>query len=243
MSELTPDPRNPAGSSGISEPMVDKLPELPSDDEVMDMESMLADLHAQTESPGLRERVLSLPTPVRVGLAALAVGGTTAAALTVSSGIRGDLGDSEVLRGMALPAALAAIAAAISLAMSLRGPDRPPLRGGWALALGALLSPLLISLIPVPGMDTHGALKPIVGCFSMGSVVALATAGGILFFSRWVRKDRNTLAMAATAGGLVGLLVQQLHCAANDLTHLLTAHGLLALVIGGLFGVGAMLRR
>ncbi|MFT5587234.1 MAG: hypothetical protein ACI9VR_004842 [Cognaticolwellia sp.] len=241
MTELPPPDRDPRPSSGIQDPMAEPLRKLPPlDDGELDIESLLERVQEETAQTGVRAQIQSLPSMWRV-VAALCLMGLISAAMFLIAGVRSDFDES--FAALAVPLIFCGVAAGGAVVLALRGPHKAPMRGSnWILA-GVLLVPVILSVLPQPGVDTHGALPPILGCLTMGSIAAFATAGGVLLFSRWIRQDRGTLALAAGAGGLVGFILQQLHCMAGDPIHLLASHGLLGLLVAGFFVGGSLLRR
>lgn len=242
MAELNPPDSDPRPSRGIQETMAEPLPKLPPlDDGELDIESLLAQVQEQTAETGVRAQVQSLPSMWRVAGALCLMGLISAAIFLLTDGLRSDM--DKHFAAVAVPLIFCGVGVGGAVVLALRGPHKAPMRGSkWILA-GVLLAPVLISLLPQPGVDTHGAMKPIFGCLTMGSIAAFATAGGVLLFSRWMRQDRGTLALAAGAGGLVGFILQQLHCMAGDPVHLLASHGLLGLLVAGFFLAGSLLRR
>jgi hypothetical protein len=221
----------------MAEPLTN-LP--PLDDGELDIESLLERVQQETTETGLRAQLQSLPSIWRV-VAALCLMGLISAAIFLIAGVRSDLDESFAV--LAVPLVFCAVAGAGAVVLALRGPHNPPMRRSNWILVGVLLVPVILSVLPQPGVDTHGALTPILGCLTLGSIAAFATAGGVLLFSRWMRQDRGTLALAAGAGGLIGFIVQQLHCIAGDPIHLLASHGLLGLLVAGFFLLGSLLRR
>ncbi len=242
MAEHLPPDRNPSPPGGIQDPMAKPLPQLPPlDDGNLDVESLLQAVQEETAESGIRAQVQSLPSMWRVVAALCLMGAISAGIFLLSDGLRQDM--DEHLAAIAVPLIFCGVAAGGAVVLALRGPHKAPVRGSnWILG-GVLLFPVLLSVLPQPGVDTHGALQPIIGCLTMGGVAAFATAGGVLLFSRWMRKDKGTLALAAGAGGLVGFVLQQLHCMAGDPIHLLASHGLLGVLVALFFVAGSLLRR
>lgn len=242
MAELPPPDRDPRPPTGIQDPMAEPLRKLPPlDDGELDIESLLERVQKETAETGVRAQVQSMPSMWRVVGALALMGLISTAIFLLSDGLRSDL-DAH-FAAVAVPLIFCGVGAGGAVVLALRGPHKAPMRGSnWILA-GVLLFPVLLSVLPQPGVDTHGAMQPILGCLTMGSIAAFATAGGVLLFSRWMRQDRGTLALAAGAGGLVGFILQQLHCMAGDPIHLLASHGLLGLLVAGFFVAGSLLRR
>lgn len=241
MAKLPPSERDPRPTSGIQHPMAEPPPNLPPlDDGELDIESLLEQVQKQTAETGFRTQIQSLPSAWRV-VAALSLMGLISAVIFLIAGVRSDL--DERFAALAVPLIFCGVAAGGAVMLALRGPHKAPMRGSnWILA-GVLLFPVILSVLPQPGVDTHGALTPILGCLTMGSIAAFATAGGVLLFTRWMRQDAGTLAPAAGAGGLVGFILQQLHCIAGDPIHLLASHGLLGVLVAGFFVLGSLMRR
>ena len=242
MPELPPPDRDPRPSGGIQDPMAEPLQKLPPlDDGELDVETLLERVQEETAEQGVRAQIQSLPSMWRVVAALCLMGLVSAGIFLISDGLRSDM--NKHFAAIAVPLIFCGVAAGGAVVLALRGPHKAPMRGSnWILA-GVLLFPVLLSVLPQPGVDTHGAMQPILGCLTMGSIAAFATAGGVLLFSRWMRQDRGTLALAAGAGGLVGFVLQQLHCMAGDPIHLLASHGLLGLLVAGFFVGGSLLRR
>ncbi len=210
-----------------------------------DLDVLFARVAADTvDAPtSWRHQLLELPTPLRVVLAVVV--GTLIPGMTLLLlDLRGDLDASGtmVVWGVVLSCAVLALAATV---VALRGLHQRPL--GWlgrGLVVVAFAVPLVLTLVPdlLPGADSRTLKMPwSTGCLWAGLVSALSSALALRLLDRQVTRAR-TLA-AAGAGGLVGFGVLTLHCPMGDSWHLVTAHGLLGLIVAVLIlGVGAIRR-
>jgi hypothetical protein len=183
---------------------------------------------------GWRGRLLSLPTPVRVG-AGLVVLALTALAVGLAMR-RSDFA--------AYPAPLMAVSLALLAAFALLSTRvflwplhaREPSRlaaGGWLL-LG-LGFPVLLAMLP----EAHGLVHEhpesfegrgadfwprAAGCLVFGMATSLPLLALLLLADRRERRSAARLAFAAAAAGLAGNLMLLLHCPLVAREHLLVGH-------------------
>lgn len=195
--------------------------------------------------PRWREELLALPTWARVAVGAL-LGLVVPAVLLFLLDLRGDLDPDGMSRILAVVASCAALAVA-TVVVGLRGLHQRPLGWGGKLLVGLALGlPLVLAAIPgfLPGSPTGGAERMpwTTGCLWAGLVTALSAAGALRLLDRGVSRPR--LLAAAGAGGLVGFGLLSLHCPMGHPLHLVTAHGLLGILVAVLLlGVGLVTRR
>lgn len=215
--------------------------------EQADLDGAFSEVAAATidAPPHWREALLALPTWARV-LLGTGLGLALPAVLLFVLNLRGDLDPDGMSRILAVVASCAALAVA-TVVVGLRGLHQRPLGwGGRALVGLALGLPLLLALIPgfLPGSPTDGAgrMPWTTGCLWAGLVTALCAAGALRLLDRGASRTR--VLAAAGAGGLVGFGLLSLHCPMGHPLHLVTAHGLLGVVVAGLLlGVGLIRRR
>lgn len=196
---------------------------------------LFAEIAAETvdRRAGLLERLRACATRTRIALG-LGLGLGLGGAVLLGLGFRTDL--REV--GLWMPAMLVVLAMLgfLSVVVSLRGMHRRPLgRLAWMFSGMTLLGPLLLSLVPGlwPGHPVPEYPMPWeTGCFWFGAAVALPSAGALVLLQREGRPAVWRILNAAGAGGCIGFIVQQLFCPANDLWHMVTAHGFLGLAVG-----------
>ncbi|MGM0577326.1 MAG: hypothetical protein ACQEXJ_16495 [Myxococcota bacterium] len=196
--------------------------------------------------PGLLDRLREMPTRWRILLVvALAVPG--AGAMLAAMGIRPDLSPGGAVRYLSTLSILVATVS-LAVALSLRGPHRRPVgRWAWAFTIAALLLPVLLAFLPslwtgeTPSVT--GLAGPGLACLGLGLATAAMVGGLVRVFQRsQPGTDWHLTAMAA-AGGLVAFTTVELHCASNDLLHLVIGHGLIGLVFAVVLWVVVRLRR
>ena len=200
-----------------------------------DMAAMFEDIAAITvdESPGPLRRLQQLPTTTRV---ALAVGASLSAIVVTLMGIPANLTEPDGQRMLAVLGGLVVLGIG-SMVVSLRGLHRRTLDSHvWLFAGIALLIPAFISLMPGlwSGTSHTHAMPWESGCFWFGGVVAAITGVAVLLLQRSSRLATWRVLTAAAAGGCAGFITQQLFCPANDTWHILSAHGLLGLLVSAL---------
>lgn len=212
------------------------------------LDSLFEEIAAHTldETPTVRTRLRDLPTPRRRGLA---VAGMTIVGLVaiLLHGVRADLSGPELLRFALSTGVLLAVSLGAA-SLTLRAAHERPLGvWTWRVAVGALVLPLLASLVPGwwPGVQTTTGAPMVVhlGCGAAGFAAALASAATILLFDREDWSTRWRILSAAAAGGLVGYVTQGVSCPLVDLDHLVFAHAAQGLVVWGVLWVWSGVER
>lgn len=186
---------------------------------------------------GWRGRLLELPTPVRSGVLLLVMLLVGAGSL-VAQGPRADMG--AVLGTGRFVSALLVLSAVALLAAtwSVRGLHKHnPLTPARILVVLALMGPAITLLVPGfwPGlpMPEGEAMRFHRACFAGGALAATGCAAASMLLQRFDRPPTSRVLLAAGAGGIVGFVVQQLHCAVAQPFHLFIAHAIAGLVVSG----------
>ncbi len=199
-----------------------------------ELQELFARIAADTvdAEPSPTQRLAELPTVTRI-LFGFGGGLVLSAVVVGVIGLRVQSIDADsgrmllTLLGMALFGGLA-------LASSLRGLHQRSLGSfAWLVAGVALLLPLLMALLPGwwPGVAVPDMMPWQSECFWFGAGVAAATAGGAVMLQRTAEPPLWRVLSAAGAGGIVGFIAQQLFCPASGTWHLVTAHGLLGMLV------------
>jgi len=212
------------------------------------LDQMFTELAGATldRSPGPRDRLRELSTPIRIALASASML-AVCAVVQVLGGLRTDLGGDDLLQFVVSFTATTALSVG-AVALALRGAHHRPLGNrAWVWAAVFLGLPFVLATVPGmwPGMVVpHDALHAHLGCALMGMVGAIPAAFLVLLFERSDEPVVWRLLMAAGAGGLAGFAFQNAHCPASDSYHLLVSHAPYGLALAGLLlGVSAISRR
>ncbi len=209
------------------------------------LDALLASVRADTlDRPATwRDRLVELPTWWRVGLAALLLGavvGAQALATGLRDDLFGDVAVTTILVTLADLFGLAVLGAAYALASAAR-PTTPWLPR--ALAAGLLVAPLAVAMpgvmvgqdVPVPlQVDVHCGVGSLLGAFVGAAAITLLSRHPL---------GGSRLALAAGAGGLVGLVAGQLHCPVVSPRHLVLGHGLAGVVLLALWTTAQAMSR
>ena len=159
--------------------------------------------------------------------------------------LRADFGDYPLPRMMAALGALFVLGG-LSLHHALRPVHQPPLPRwvGALVVLAALGATFTLALLPpahaggLEGVGAHGAAP----CLLYGLLFGLPVYGMLRVLDRGGGSPAPLL--GASAAGLAGNLVLQLHCPQTDPTHLLAGHfAVAALFIGGIGLIHLVTRR
>ncbi len=207
------------------------------DGDARDLDALFDRIASETvdRRPTLRDRLLELATPLRVGLVLLAVLGLAAIVLGLF-GVRPALSGPELWRFLALQGGVLG-ASLVGVALALRPTWRRPLGPlGWSVGLALVALPLLLSVVPGlwPGMARPVPAIADVMCGVAGLLVALPATAVVLLFERDRRTPAWRVLLAAGAAGLAAFAMGQAHCPAVHPAHLLISHaghGVLAGVV------------
>ncbi|HJL04194.1 MAG TPA: NrsF family protein [Polyangiaceae bacterium LLY-WYZ-15_(1-7)] len=213
----------------------------------LDLDGLFAGVRERVEdaerSPSFRLKAQSTPRRRLLGL--LAVLGVIAANLLL--GTRPDLGTYGP--GL-LAASFGSLGVLVLLAVfaALRPTHRPPLPRWQVAALTAASLAATVVLAVVPGYHAHAAL-PEAGralgshalpCLVYGFLVGVPVYAALRLLDRGSPLSR---VVAASAAGLAGNLVLELHCPTGGPAHLLAGHaGVVALYVVGVGLLEAALR-
>lgn len=179
-------------------------------------------IDADLSRGGLRERVTSRPTSVRIGLGLLGVL-LFAGLLVALQGIRGDLDHDGWFRfaRSATPLVVAGLAAS-AFSLVHRGHVRPV----PGLAIVAIWATMVASstLGDWPGLPSVPASMDL-WCFGVTSVSTVATMLWLTWLDRGVRPVVWRVGTAGAGAGLAAYVAQGVFCPGVDPVHLLVAHG------------------
>jgi predicted anti-sigma-YlaC factor YlaD len=176
---------------------------------------------------GPRAWLRSRPSPLRFQLIALCV----VLLVAVAGGMRQrpDLAQYPVARiVLLLGGYFVAILLAVGKELSLAA-RRGRLADYFALALGALLVPFVVALVPATEASRHTGAAGALGCFLYGALFTLPIAILLWAFDRDDRPTLRTVCLSAAALGLSANLVLELHCPSGHPLHLLLGHASLGL--------------
>ncbi|HVU02214.1 MAG TPA: hypothetical protein VHE30_10690 [Polyangiaceae bacterium] len=212
--------------------------EAPSGEGLDLFDGVLAEVQAER---GLTATLRSLPTGLRLGVAALFV--VLAAGVVIVAAPRWHHAEVPVARvALVVSVLLSLLAVALRLALRpLQAPAPAPSVGMLGFLLGAL-APVVFALLPVggPAVSEPPGVSPgraIAWCFGAGAIVGGLAVALLRALDRGAHGSSGAALLAATAGGLVANTVLELHCAITDRTHLLLAHAGVALAIVLVYGI------
>lgn len=186
---------------------------------------------------GLLTGMRSLPTPVRVSFAGLALGALAGVVLLFNA--RPDLWAYPTTR-LVIEAGLAALLSLALSAVALRGPHRamPGAWVTWGLVAVALAVPLALALAPPADLMLPGAKgeegafsRDAFACFVYGVGAALPVMGVLALLQRLPPTGARIAALAAGGAGLGGVLALQMHCPIAMRDHLLLGHAFVPLFV------------
>jgi hypothetical protein len=206
----------------------------------LQLDGMLAELEARIGNErGMSAWLRSQPTGIRWLLA----NGASLALVLLAAGLaaRSDLAGLPLEHTIALAIyALASVIVAGEVLRPMHKHQRPAL--SLALALGALVSPVLIALL-FSGAQSITPVAARGGCLLLGLLVAWP----LLLLLRWLDRAATdgggSALLAIGAASLVANLALVLCCPSNSPAHLLRAHAPVGLALGlGYLGMRRLAR-
>lgn len=179
-------------------------------------------IEADLDQPSARDRLVSLSTALRRGIAAgvLLVAGAT---LVGAQGVREDLNSSGWAL-FALCGGLLAVVGGLGVFTALRSRARAPIPTWpwvpltWAVLLG------WSAVGPWPGM-TGIPLEIHIYCFEVTSTMVIGVSFLIALLERARRPVPWRVGLIAAGAGLIAFAFQSVFCPGIDLAHLVLGHG------------------
>ncbi len=181
-----------------------------------------AEIEADLDSPGPRDALVSLSTPVRRLLAVLGLF-VIGAAIVALQGVRGDLDQGGWLLFAACSSTLIA-GSLVAAAFSLRNradapmPAWPWVPVAWAWTLG------VAAIAPWPGM-TGVPPEMILHCFAYTSAMVVFATLWFALLERATTPVPWRIGLAAAAAGMGAFAFQSVFCPGVDVLHLVVGHG------------------